>query len=625
MATILADTGVNYVISAKDVSKAAIDSAVAGTKRVQTATERMANHTREHLQRYRGYYLAAAAAVTAVSYALEKIVMSAAETGDKFEKMSKRTGVASEELSALAYAAEISGTNIDTLEKGLRYMATSVLDVARGTGEAKLAYERLGISVVGADGRLKGTVPIMLEIADKLRAVQSETEKAGLVAQIFGARAGTQLLPLLREGSRGIEELMQKAKDLGIVISTEDAARAAEFTDRMTDMKALIKGISLTLGNDLIVNLLPIVEKFNDWVMANRKLINQKIPEYLDKAKTALSDIWNVVSYDPAIIEYGIIGLAIGGRKGAAIAAGLGHMKTWVENLSAALGMAAAGVVSFSDIAKANFKELEEIIERGEAAMARMEATSSYRGTITWPSENGTGAGTETPTVPEDNTLDIMSQRFQAIESLQLGHFQTMKGFEDEYNKVTVSNAIWLANRTQQIEKETVSYKQRSAQAQYATAVALGQALLNFAGVNSQAIFLITQAFDFARAIVCAHIAAAEALASPPGPPWTIPLSNAILTWGYWNAGMIAAQAVGQYAASGNSAASGLGSSLGSPYVAVESADTTSETETSGESAETSPRSISVNVNVYGNLVNDYDGLARDLVSAIRKAEKDGV
>ena len=49
-----------------------------------------------------------------------------AAAGDQLDKMSKRTGVSVEALSELGFAAEQSGTNLETFEKGVR---TSTVDL----------------------------------------------------------------------------------------------------------------------------------------------------------------------------------------------------------------------------------------------------------------------------------------------------------------------------------------------------------------------------------------------------------------------------------------------------------------------------------------------------------------
>ena len=76
-----------------------------------------------------------------VTAAFGAIVMKTAAVGDQFDKMSLRTGVAVEELSALAYAADISGTDIGTLEKGLKGLTKTMDDASRGIGEGLEAFE----------------------------------------------------------------------------------------------------------------------------------------------------------------------------------------------------------------------------------------------------------------------------------------------------------------------------------------------------------------------------------------------------------------------------------------------------------------------------------------------------
>ena len=217
---------------------------------------------------------------TAITGAFTAIVYKTAEVGDQFDKMSKRTGVAVEDLSALAYACNISGTNIEGLEVGLKFLTKGMDDAANGTGLAKDAFEYLGISVVDVEGNLRPTIDVLKEAATKIAAIEDPTKQAALAMELFGARSGTQLVPLLKEGGAGIEELMEKAKDLGIVISTEAATKAAEFTDRMTDLKESLAGAGRDIGMILIPPLTELAEKaieiiknIREWADAHKPLV----------------------------------------------------------------------------------------------------------------------------------------------------------------------------------------------------------------------------------------------------------------------------------------------------------------------------------------------------------------
>lgn len=229
-----------------------------------------------------------AAFATGAVYSFKRIIESAAATGDQFHKMSLRTGVASEELSALGYAAKISGTDIDAVEKSLRYLSQQMLDMERGTGTAKDTFNELGISIKDSEGNLRSVTSIMTEVADKIMNMTDETKKAAYASEIFGARSGTQLLPMLRLGSKGIEELTQKAKELGIVIGTEDAQKAAEFTDAMTDLKGATSGLARELAIGLlpvltsiateITNIISKLDEFKQGYESFRKWTREKFP-----------------------------------------------------------------------------------------------------------------------------------------------------------------------------------------------------------------------------------------------------------------------------------------------------------------------------------------------------------
>jgi len=222
----------------------------------------------------------ATVAGVAVVAGLAKIVTSTAAVGDKFDKMSLRTGVAVEDLSALAYAADISGASIETIEKGLKGLTTVMDDASKGIGLGLEAFEELDIAVVDMEGNLRPTVDVLREAATKISAIKNPTKQAALAMDLFGAKAGPQLLPLLKAGEGGIADLMDKAKELGITMSTEAATSAAEFTDRVTDLQGSLAGAGRTIGEALIPAITPLIEKvtevvvkISDWAKANPELL----------------------------------------------------------------------------------------------------------------------------------------------------------------------------------------------------------------------------------------------------------------------------------------------------------------------------------------------------------------
>ena len=129
----------------------------------------------------------ATVAGVAVVAALGTIVTKTAAVGDQFHKMSLRTGIAVEDLSALAYAADISGTDIATMEKGLKALTKVMDDASMGIGEGMEAFELLDIAVVDTEGNLRSTTDVLLEAATKISAIENPTKQAAIAMDLFGA------------------------------------------------------------------------------------------------------------------------------------------------------------------------------------------------------------------------------------------------------------------------------------------------------------------------------------------------------------------------------------------------------------------------------------------------------
>ena len=100
-----------------------------------------------------------------------------ASAGDALNKMSQRTGVSVEVLSELAYAAEQSGTDVETLEASLRKMQKQLVEAAGGSKSAVAALSALGLSVTDL-GRLSPDAQFRL-IAERLSQIRQSGPAGG--------------------------------------------------------------------------------------------------------------------------------------------------------------------------------------------------------------------------------------------------------------------------------------------------------------------------------------------------------------------------------------------------------------------------------------------------------------
>jgi hypothetical protein len=350
MATNLGDAFVN--ISAKDTEL---------TKSLANAQGKVNKSADAMAKKLAGIGKGMAIAGAAITAALGMIIKKTAEAGDKFDKMSLRTGISVEALSSLAYAADISGTSIETMEKGLKGLTMSMNDMSMGMGEAKDAYEKLGVAVVDTDGNLRPTIEVFKEIATKISEIENPTLQASLAMDIFGGRAGPQLLPLLKQGEKGIDELMNKAKELGITMTTEAATAAAEFTDKMTDLRGSLAGAGRMIGDTLIPVLTPLIEKVVEIV--------GKVKKWAEGNKPLVEAI---VKWGGAI---GVLMLGLGPLLMMLphLVTGIGLVKTAILKLNPTVLLITANVIIWYNV----IKEIDKILKSHHTTIEDVEKAES--------------------------------------------------------------------------------------------------------------------------------------------------------------------------------------------------------------------------------------------------------
>jgi tape measure domain-containing protein len=88
------------------------------------------------------------------------------------------------------------------------------------------------------------------------------------------------------------------------------------------------------------------------WIENNEDLIKQRVPEYIDKVEESLSKIWSFIGSNKDILSYGLIGLALFGKKGAIIGAAAGAEMRRIVAITKAMEMYQEGQLSLSAILK---------------------------------------------------------------------------------------------------------------------------------------------------------------------------------------------------------------------------------------------------------------------------------
>lgn len=194
-----------------------------------------------------------ALALTAAAGTFAVFAKKTIDTFDRVAKLAVQAGVTTESLSALGYAAELSGMNTEILATNIGKLTKGMNDASQGIGEAKKAFDTLGIN----GGSLDSADEALMQIADKFAAMPDGAQKTALAMQLFG-RSGMQMIPFLNQGRDGLDQLRAEAEKFGIVIGSDAAKAAEQFNDNLTRLGKIGTGVFYSIAN----NWLPTINSY---------------------------------------------------------------------------------------------------------------------------------------------------------------------------------------------------------------------------------------------------------------------------------------------------------------------------------------------------------------------------
>ena len=241
-----------------------------------------------------GITAAFAAAAAGIAYG----VKTAIDRADELSKLSQKIGVPIEQISSLAYAADLAGVPLEGLANGIKKLSVNLQDVASGdkTSGAARALAALGVSATDATGKIRPTNDVLLQLSDKFAGLKDDAGKTALAVAIFG-KQGSELIPLLNGGAAALAEMTERAQTLGIVIDSQTGKAAEEFNDRLTDVGYLMRGLFTQVSAELLPVINELTKAFADWVRGT------------DNAKPAAKEIAQMFKTiaESAITAYGAI------------------------------------------------------------------------------------------------------------------------------------------------------------------------------------------------------------------------------------------------------------------------------------------------------------------------------
>jgi len=241
---------------------------------------------------------AAATAFVSIN-AVKDAVSSTQELGSAVGKLSRETGLAAEDASRLLFAFKHVGLDVDEASRSLGIFSKNMTTIAEAEeGEIKASkttvalLKEMGIQALDTAGNVRPMDKLLLETADRFKAMPDGIEKTGKAMQLFG-RSGKDMIPLLNLGSEGMKELGAEADKLGVTLSAQNVASIKQYTLAQRDMNEAVGGLKLVIG----LAIIPALTRFINLLISLQPVIREKLGKSIKWLTTVFGAFGTYMKY----------------------------------------------------------------------------------------------------------------------------------------------------------------------------------------------------------------------------------------------------------------------------------------------------------------------------------------
>ncbi|MCT7908796.1 phage tail tape measure protein [Arcobacter lacus] len=214
--------------------------------------------------------------------------------------LSKELGVNVESMQQWEYVAKMNGSTADALQSSIGGLSERIGEYAKfDSGEGKEVFEKLGISVKDAEGKIKSADVVMQDLAKSMQGL-NVSEQRSIVAKLG---IDESMLQTLRLTDTQINHLKDSASAWGLV-TEEQAEELTKYKRSLTDLGYGFDAVKTQLAIALAPTLEESIDSFKTLFKNNRELISNglnKTVEIIFSFGNALFNtgklIYNMIDY----------------------------------------------------------------------------------------------------------------------------------------------------------------------------------------------------------------------------------------------------------------------------------------------------------------------------------------
>jgi len=212
---------------------------------------------------------------------------------DTIDEMAQSAGVNAQFFAELSAAAKLGGASVEDVGTAMAVFNRKIVEAREGSAEAAKSFADLGISA--DDLKTMPAEALFMKVADGMAKTTDRSKRVALAFDLLG-RGGRRMLPTIMEGAEGLAKLGDEARRFGMVPGPAAIAAADAMEKSMGRAKAVVAGLALQVGTELMPVVSDIANRFTEWAEKNRELIATKVKAFIEGLTTAVRVAWDATS-----------------------------------------------------------------------------------------------------------------------------------------------------------------------------------------------------------------------------------------------------------------------------------------------------------------------------------------
>lgn len=226
-------------------------------------------------------------AATAVGAGMFDLTTKATQAANKIAVSAEKAGLSTKAYQELSYWAQQNSLSHSSFDHVVEHLNQSVGRAVDGNEEYAKAFRGLGVELEAGGGKMRATEDIMNDTIGALMEIEDSSLRSAAASDLFGSKLASDLMPVLADSSLSIKEATERAHELGLVMGEDQIIAAQKFQGAWSDVKETMSMVGIQIG----LALMPIFQRFLDWVMEYMPMIQNVFQEVLSVVNTVVEGL----------------------------------------------------------------------------------------------------------------------------------------------------------------------------------------------------------------------------------------------------------------------------------------------------------------------------------------------